>query len=92
MPDDARTVAVHIPAALADQLGGPGPDLDRQAAEALALRAYQAGTLTRYELRLILGIETRYELDGFLKARGIHEPVTLEDIHRDLEDLRAFRA
>jgi hypothetical protein len=92
MPDDARTVAVHIPAALADQLGGPGPQLDRQAAEALAIHAYQAGMLTAYELRQVLGIETRYELDGFLKARGIHEPVTLEDIHRDLEDLRAFRA
>ncbi len=48
MPDDARPpVTVHIPAALADQLGGPGPDLDRQALEALAIRAYQAGTLPR---------------------------------------------
>jgi chromosome segregation and condensation protein ScpB len=92
MPDTVPTVDVHIPAALAERLGGPGPDLDRQALEALAIRAYQAGTLTRYELRLILGIETRYELDGFLKARGVYEPVTLDDIHRDLEDLRAFRA
>lgn len=90
MPD-TQTVPVHIPAALAERLGGPGPDLDRQALEALAIRAYQAGTLTRYELRLTLGIETRYELDGFLKERGVYEPVTLEDIHRDLEDLRAFR-
>jgi len=93
MPDDARPlVAVNIPAALADQLGGPGPDLDRQAAEALAIQAYQAGTLTAYELRRTLGIETRYELDGFLKARGVYEPVTHDDIRRDLEDLRAFRA
>ena len=92
MPDDIRTVAVHIPAALADQLSGPGPDIDRQAAEALAIRAYQARTLTAYELRQILGIATRYELDGFLKARGVHKPVTADDIQRDLEDLRAFRA
>ena len=92
MPDDTRTVAVHIPAALADRLGGPGADLDRQALEALAVRAYQAGELTAYELRLMLGIETRHELDGFLKARGVYEPVTQEDIRRDLEDLRAFRA
>lgn len=89
MPDDARPlVAVHIPAALADQLGGPGPELDRQAAEALAIQAYQAGTLTAYELRLVLGIETRYELDGFLKARGVYEPVTLDDIQHDVETLK----
>lgn len=93
MPDDARPlVAVHIPAALADQLGGPGPDLDRQAAEALAIRAYQAGTLTAYELRQTLGIETRDALDGFLKARGVYEPVTLAGIQRDRADLAAHEA
>ena len=92
MPDDARTVDVHIPAALAERLGGPGPRLDRRALEALAVAAYQAGELTRFELRELLGIETRYELDGFLKAHGAFEPATLEDVHRDLEDLRAFRA
>lgn len=92
MRDDARLVDVHIPATLAERLGGPGPRLDRRALEALAVEAYQAGHLTAYELRQLLGIETRYELDGFLKARGVYEPVTLEDIRRDLADLRAFRA
>ncbi len=93
MPDDSQTmpvasvVDVHIPAELADRLGGPGPALDRQALEALALGAYQAGTLTAYELRLTLGIDTRYELDGFLKARGLYEPVTLEDVQRDVATL-----
>ena len=91
MPD-THTVDVHIPAALAERLGGSGPGLDRRALEALAVAAYQAGELTRFELRETLGIETRHELDGFLKARGVYEPVTPEDIRRDLEDLRAFRA
>lgn len=90
MPD-THTVDVHIPAALAERLGGPGPALDRQVLEALAIRAYQAGTLTAYELRETLGIETRHDLDGFLKARGVYEPVTPEDFRRDLDDLRAFR-
>jgi hypothetical protein len=88
MPDDTRTVDVHIPVALADRLGGPGPGLDRRALEALAIAAYQSGELTAYELRLMLGIETRYELDGFLKERGVYEPVTLEDIHREVETLK----
>ena len=91
MPD-THTVDVHIPADLAQRLGGPGPALDRQALEALALAAYQAGTLTAYELRLTLGIETRYELDGFLKERGVYELATPDDIRRDIEDLQAFRA
>lgn len=82
-------VAVHIPANLADRLGGPGAALDRRATEATAIMAHQAGDLTAYELRLILGIETRYELDGYLKARGIYDPMTLEDLQRDLAALDA---
>lgn len=92
MPDDARTVDVHIPTLLAERLGGPGPRLDRRTLEALAIAAYQAGELTHFELRELLGIETRHELDGFLKALGAYEPATLKDVHRDLADLRAFRA
>lgn len=91
MPD-THTVDVHIPAALANRLGGPGPGLDRRTVEALALAAYEAGEVTHFELREILGIETRHELDGFLKVRGVYEPVTVEDIRRDLEDLRTSHA
>jgi hypothetical protein len=90
MPADDRTVDVHIPASLAERLGGPGPGLDRRALEALAVAAYRAGDLTHFELRQLLGFETRYELDGFLKARGVYEPVTLGDIRRDIADLKAF--
>lgn len=89
MPD-THTVDVHIPAELAERLGGPGPDLDRRALQALAIAAYQAADLTLFELRQLLGIETRYELDGFLKARGVYEPITIDDIRRDLADLKAF--
>ena len=87
MPD-THTVDVHIPAALAERLGGPGPGLDRRALEALAVAAYQAEDLTHFELRQMLGFETRFELDGFLKARGVYEPVTLEDVRHDVETLK----
>ena len=86
MPD-THTVDVHIPADFAQRLGGPGPALDRQALEALALAAYQARTLTAYELRVTLGIETRYELDGFLKARGVNDGMTPEEWRREQETL-----
>lgn len=93
MPDDALPlVAAHIPASFADRFGGPGPDLDRRALEALAVAAYQSGELTTHELRQVLGIETRHELDAFLKARGVYEPVSIEDVRRDLADLRASLA
>jgi hypothetical protein len=75
-------VAFNIPDDVAAQLSGGG-DIQRQALEALALESYRAGRLTKAELRRLLGIESRLELDGFLKAHEVYEPYTLEDLERD---------
>jgi hypothetical protein len=82
-------VTIAIPDELAARLGAE-TDLPRRALEALVLEEYRAGRITKAELREALGIETRYDMDGFLKARGVYEPVTPEDIRRDLEDLQTF--
>ena len=79
-------VILPIPDDLAEQLG-PADDLARRALESLALAEYQAGRLTEAQLRRMLGFETRYELDGFLKARGIFLDYTLEDLKRERETL-----
>jgi hypothetical protein len=79
-------ITLHIPDELAQLLGRAG-DIERRALEALALAEYQAGRLTRPELRRLLGFGTRYELDGFLKAHGVNEGMTLEEFERDRETL-----
>ena len=38
----------------------------------------------------MLGIPSRYEMDGFLKAHGVLLPVTLEEVVRDCETAVAF--
>jgi hypothetical protein len=85
-------VTLRIPDEIAARLTAEGADLAREALEGFALEAFRSGRLTRYELRMVLGIDTRHELDGFLAERGIHEPVTLDDLRRDIEELKAFRA
>ncbi|HEV7266347.1 MAG TPA: UPF0175 family protein [Falsiroseomonas sp.] len=80
-------VTLRIPDEIAERLTAAGADLERDALEGFALEAFRAGRLTRYELRLLLGIETRYELDGFLKARGINDGMTLEEWRREQEAL-----
>jgi hypothetical protein len=79
-------ITLHIPDELAQLLGETG-DIERRALEAFALAEYQAGRLTRPELRHLLGFGTRYELDGFLKAHGVNEGMTLEEFERDRETL-----
>lgn len=70
-------VLVPIPDALAAKLGS---DLPRRALEALVLEEYRACRLSNPELRELLGLETRHEMDGFLKAHGVYEDFTLEEI------------
>jgi Uncharacterised protein family (UPF0175) len=80
-------VTVQIPDDLASRMTG---DLSRRALEALALEEYKSGHITDIELRRLLGFETRYELDGFLKAHGVYEDFTMEDFERDIADLKSL--
>ena len=81
-------VTVHIPDDLAGPLKASAGDLSRRALEGLALEEFKSGHLTKAQLRRLLGFETRYELDGFLKAHGILTNVTAEDVRQDVQTLQ----
>lgn len=83
-------VNVEIPDDLAQRLSAAGADLSRRALEGFALEEYKAKHITKAELRRWLSFETRYELDGFLKAHQGWADVTIDDLRRDLEDLKSL--
>jgi len=65
------------------------PDPAREALEALAIEGYRSGALTSFETQRLLGFETRYEFDGFLKTHSVWEHAyNIEDFERDCETLR----
>jgi len=80
-------ITVPIPDALAERLAAGGVDLERRALEALALTEYQAGRLSNPELRELLGLQTRYEMDGFLKAHGVYEDFTIDEIQEQVRNM-----
>ena len=56
----------------------------REALEALAIEGYRSGALTTYQTRILLGIETRYELDGFLKKHEVWDHAySVRDLEND---------
>jgi Uncharacterised protein family (UPF0175) len=82
-------VILYIPDELATRLGAAeGTDLSRRALEGLALEEYKKGHISDPEIRQLLGFETRYEPDGFLKAHGVYEDFTMEDFEHDPADLK----
>src|SRR5580658_9270585 len=83
-------VTLQIPDDLAKRLTAVGGDLSRRALEAFALEEFKSGHLTKPELRELLGYETRGALDGFLKAHGVFEEYTLEDLEQERTVARKF--
>jgi hypothetical protein len=82
-------VIVHIPDDLSNRMIGGG-DLSRRALEALVAEEYRQGHLNKPDLRRLLGFETGYEIDGFLKAHNVYEEYTLEDFEREREALKSL--
>jgi hypothetical protein len=80
-------LTVRIPDEIATRLGESAPDLERQALEAFVLESFRAGRLTIDDLRRSLGFEVLNQVDGFLKAHGVYEPYSIEDINREAETL-----
>ena len=79
-------IIVTVPDDLATPLLPPGQDPARSALEAIALQAYRERRLSGYQLRTLLGILSRHELDGFLKKHRI-EKYTADDFEQDLATL-----
>jgi hypothetical protein len=80
-------VTVQIPDDLAKRLAATGGDLSRRALEALAAEEYKHDRLTKPELQRLLGIETSFQLDEFLKAHDVWIDYTLEDAERERRSL-----
>jgi hypothetical protein len=82
---------VQITVTLPDDLAAPllpdGQEPARTALEALALEAYRQRRITAYQLRTLLDIPSRYELDGFLKQHEVYD-YTIEDFDNDLATIR----
>ncbi len=85
-------VIVEIPDEFSQQILPAGQDPSRALLEEAALKAFCEDRVTAYELRLILGFDTRYQLDGFLKERGVeHGAHGPEDLKRDIQTMDLLR-
>jgi hypothetical protein len=74
---------MHVTVPLPDDLAQRANPV-REALEAFAIEGFRSGALTAPQVRELLGFETRYELDGFLKAHQVWErSYTIQDLEKD---------
>jgi predicted HTH domain antitoxin len=85
-------VVVEIPDEFSRQILPAGQDPSRALLEEAALKAFCDDRITARELRLILGFATRYQLEGFLKERGIdHHAYGSQDLQDDIQTMDRLR-
>ena len=66
------SVQVEIP----DQIfRTAAPDMSRRVLETVALEGFKSGQLTLYQVRLLLGFETRFEVHEFLAKHDVNYSV-----------------
>jgi len=78
-------VHLEVPEEVARRLAPDFKGLARAALEALAAEGVRSGKLSVFQARTLLGIQSRYEMDGFLKAHGVLLDLTLEDVQKDTD-------
>lgn len=82
-----QDVTISLPDELLAAFSAQG-DFSRTALEALALEAYRTRKISAALLRQLLGLQTRMQVDGFLKDHGIELEYSMEDLERDRETHR----
>ena len=83
-------IHLDVPEDVAKQFAAEPGGVTRAAIEALAIEGVRSGKLTTYQARQLLGIRSRYEVDGFLKTHGVFLPTTVDEIIRDSETALSF--
>lgn len=76
-------ITLEVPEDIAAYLVASGQDLPRAALEGFAAEQYRTGRLSTAQLRRLLGLETRMEVHGFLKDRGVYLHYDLADLEQD---------
>jgi Uncharacterised protein family (UPF0175) len=85
-------ITLDIPDELAAQITSEGRDISRAALEALAVEGYRTERLSEWEIKRLLGFETRMDVHAFLKEHGAYMHYSVADLERDRESALRLRA
>jgi hypothetical protein len=87
LPCGAMTVTLTIPEEVSRELTAGFSNPGRIALEALAAEAYEKDVLSLEQVRLLLGVESRWEAQEVLARHGVWPGATVADALADLAAL-----
>ncbi|NEP10562.1 MAG: UPF0175 family protein [Symploca sp. SIO2C1] len=76
-------IRISLPDNMARYLEDKWGNLERRTLEAIIVEAYREGSISAGKVRELLGMNTRLEVDAFLKSKGIHLAYNETDFEED---------
>jgi len=73
-------VAIELPEDIVQELRSKWKDIPRHVLESVALVGYRPGVLAEFQVRRLLGFETRIEVNAFLNQHGEYYNYTEPDV------------
>ena len=70
-------------------------DPGREALEALAIEGYRSQRLSEYQVRIMLGFDTRMQVHALLKEHDVYLNYSMADLEQDIrasDELHAIRS
>jgi len=83
-------ISITVPEDVAEQLSARWQDLPRHALQALVADAYRHGVLTAGQVRRLLDLPSRLDVDEFLQREGAYLHYSGADLDRDARELDAL--
>ena len=80
-------ISFEIPAELEAGLAAELGDLNRAAKEAFVIQGYRSGKISVGVVARLLGLESRWDAERWLKDRDIPMPLTRDDLEADRQAL-----
>ena len=80
-------ISFEIPAELEAGLAAELGDLNRAAKEAFVIQSYRSGKISVGVVAQLLGLESRWDAERWLKDRDIPMPLTHDDLEADRQAL-----
>lgn len=84
-------IQLEIPDDLSCRFADDVEGLTRALLEALAVDGYHTHKLSEWQAVRLLGLESRFQFHGVLKAHDVYLNFSEEDIRKDIETLDRFR-
>jgi hypothetical protein len=76
---------IELPDDIAEELSREEPDLAHQILEGFAIEAYRQGRLTGLQVRRLLHMETRFDLERLLQREHIAHAFTDDEVEQEFQ-------